>query len=67
MATLTVMARPKKNAADRLDKPLRIRLTESDRAAIDSAAAIDEQETSTWAREQLLKLAQRRTEGKRGR
>lgn len=54
-----VMGRPKKPDAERMEKPLRIRLTAEQRKALDRAAKNAGQETSTWAREQLLKIAGR--------
>lgn len=52
-----VMGRPKKPDAERMEKPLRIRLTAEQRKTLDNAAENAGQETSTWAREQLLKIA----------
>jgi hypothetical protein len=49
--------RPPKPPEDRKAAELRIRLTEAQRAALDAAAG---QDTSTWAREVLLRAAKRR-------
>lgn len=40
------------------DRPLRIRLTEDERALLDSAAAKQDKGTSSWAREVLIEAAQ---------
>lgn len=58
MATLSLMAgRPKANQADVKSNMLRIRLTQSDRAKLDQAAAVESAETSTWARARLVAMA----------
>ena len=51
------MGRPPKPPEDRKDAELRIRLTDSEREELDRAAGKD---TSTWAREVLLRAAKRR-------
>ena len=51
------MGRPPKPPGDRKDAELRIRLTEAEREELDRAAG---QDTSTWAREVLLRAAKRR-------
>jgi hypothetical protein len=50
--------RPEKPPEKRKSAELRIRLTEADRAELDRAAGSD---TSTWAREVLLRAARRKT------
>lgn len=49
--------RPPKPPEERKAAELRIRLTEAQRAELDAAAG---QDTSTWAREVLLRAAKRR-------
>ena len=49
--------RPPKPPEERKAAELRIRLTEGQRAELDAAAG---QDTSTWAREVLLRAAKRR-------
>lgn len=51
--------RPPLNAADRLDSELRIRLKANDREQMDRAAQASGHKTSTWARQELLRLAGR--------
>lgn len=51
------MGRPPKPPEERKAAELRIRLTEGQRATLDAAAG---QDTSTWAREVLLRAAKRR-------
>lgn len=41
------------------DKPLRIRLTDDERASLDKAAGAAGKATSAWARDVLLKAAAR--------
>ena len=53
------MARPKKKASEAKTDILQIRLTESERQAIDRAAASKSLETSTWARSELMALAKK--------
>jgi len=48
--------RPPKDPDERKSAELRIRLTEQERAELDAAAGAN---TSTWAREVLLKAAKR--------
>jgi len=48
--------RPEKPPEERKTAELRIRLTETQRAELDSAAG---QDTSTWARDVLLRAAKR--------
>jgi hypothetical protein len=43
---------------------LRIRLTEAERAALDGIAAKNTLDTSTWARMELMKLAQQNADKK---
>lgn len=50
--------RPPKPPEERKAAELRIRLTEAQRAELDAAAG---QDTSTWAREVLLRAAKRRS------
>ena len=52
-----VMGRPKKPDSERREKPLRIRVTKDERRILDEAAQNAGQETSTWARDILLKNA----------
>jgi hypothetical protein len=52
------MGRPPKPSTERKAAELRIRLTESQRAELDEAAG---QDTSTWARDVLLRAAKRRS------
>ena len=54
-----MMGRPKKSDSERKDSELRIRLTAEDRLALDKAAQGAGQETSTWARDLLLKNAEK--------
>jgi hypothetical protein len=54
------MARPQKPAGETRENVLRIRLTEEERAAIDTAAKEKGLETSTYARMELLALARRK-------
>jgi hypothetical protein len=49
--------RPKKPEGEAKVNVLRIRLTPAERAALDAAAAARGEETSTWARAELLRLA----------
>jgi hypothetical protein len=53
------MARPKKPATESKTNTLRIRLTDTERRAIDGAAASKSLETSTWARFELMALAKK--------
>jgi hypothetical protein len=50
--------RPPKPPEERKSAELRIRLTEAQRATLDAAAG---QDTSTWARDVLLRAAKRRS------
>jgi uncharacterized protein (DUF1778 family) len=60
VATIVLMmGRPPKPEDERKANVLRIRLTKEDRQALDRAASSQGQETSTWARDALLKLANR--------
>jgi hypothetical protein len=52
------MGRPPKAPEERKAAELRIRLTEAQRAELDAAAGED---TSTWARDVLLRAARRRS------
>lgn len=56
VATASVMGRKPLAEKDRRAKPLRIRLTDAERAEIDKAAV---GKTSTWARNVLLRAARR--------
>ena len=56
----TRMGRPPKPPEQRKSSELRIRLTEADRGTLDEAAHSKGAETSTWAREVLLKAAKRK-------
>jgi hypothetical protein len=51
------MGRPPKPPEERKTAELRIRLTEAQRAQLDTAAG---QDTSTWAREVLLRASKRK-------
>lgn len=51
--------RPKKPENESRENVLRIRLTDAEREAIDSAANTRGLETSTWARMELLALARK--------
>jgi hypothetical protein len=51
--------RPKLPGCKRRDKPLCIRLTDAERATIEIKAFLAGKEPSSWAREQLLKIAKR--------
>ncbi len=56
----TRMGRPPKPPEQRKSSELRIRLTEADREMLDEVAEAKGEETSTWARDVLLKAAKRR-------
>ncbi len=56
----TRMGRPPKPPDDRKSSELRIRLTAMDRETLDEVARSKGAETSTWARDILLKAAKRR-------
>ena len=49
--------RPKKPKGERRSKPLRVLLTDDERATIDTTAESRGMESSTWARMVLLKEA----------
>jgi hypothetical protein len=51
------MAPPKKPPEEVRKNVLRIRLSEAERAALDQAASDRGEDTSTWARRELLALA----------
>jgi hypothetical protein len=51
--------RPKKPEGEVRENVLRIRLTDSERAQLDRAAKSQDEETSTWARLELLMLAKK--------
>jgi uncharacterized protein (DUF1778 family) len=51
------MARPTLSGERKTDRTLRIRLTDAERDALDSAARWYGEPTSRWAREELLRLA----------
>lgn len=57
MKTKGSRGRPPKPPEERKAAELRIRLTEAQRAELDAAAG---QDTSTWARDVLLRAAKRR-------
>jgi hypothetical protein len=57
MVKQSKMGRPPKAPDERKAAELRIRLTEAQRAELDAAAG---QDTSTWARDVLLRAAKRR-------
>lgn len=63
--TLGMAGRPPKSDDERRDNVLRIRLTADERAALDAEAQRTEADTSTWAREKLLKLAGGVRQGRR--
>jgi hypothetical protein len=51
--------RKKKPAAEAKTYMLRIRMTEADRALLETAARLKSLETSTWARSELVALARK--------
>jgi uncharacterized protein (DUF1778 family) len=53
------MGRKKLPPGKAREKPLRIRLTEMERALVDRAARLKGSTTSAWARDGLLRLAQK--------
>jgi hypothetical protein len=55
-----MMGRPKKPEVKVRKNVLRIRLTEDERAQLDQTAAREAAETSTWARDVLLREAMKR-------
>lgn len=57
--TSVMAGRPKKPKNETRDNVLRIRLTDDERKALDQAALAVGLETSTWARFELLALAQK--------
>jgi hypothetical protein len=57
--------KPKADRAQVKANTLRIRMTESERAELDAAASSQKEETSTWAREELLILARKLPKRKR--
>jgi hypothetical protein len=54
------MARPKKPKRELRKNLLRIRLTDSERKAINAAAQARTLDMSTWARAELLQIAKRK-------
>lgn len=50
--------RKPKKPEDRKSNTLRIRLTAEERAKLDDAAEKNRKDVSTWARDELLRLAQ---------
>ena len=56
---ISMKGRPKKDASERRENFLRIRLTDSERAALDEAAQSKSLDTSAWARTLLLDLAKK--------
>ena len=60
MATVIRMGRKPLSDEERRDKPLRIRLTDAEREVIDGAAgSAGHHSTSRWARDTLLRAAER--------
>jgi uncharacterized protein (DUF1778 family) len=53
------MGRKPLSKKPKTDRPLRIRLTDDERQLLDDAANIEGQPTSSWAREMLIKIANR--------
>lgn len=53
------MARPKKPESETLSYMLRIRMSESDREILDSAAKVRSLQLSSWARSELVALARK--------
>ena len=51
------MARTPLSDSRKSDKPLKIRVTDKERAALDKAAQAAKKPTSTWARDLLLEVA----------
>lgn len=51
--------RPRKPASESKSYMLRIRMTEDDRALLEAAAKSAGEETSTWARDELVALARK--------
>jgi len=51
--------RPSKPASERRNYPLRIRVNDAERIAIETAAQTQSKKTSTWARELILLEARR--------
>jgi hypothetical protein len=62
MATLILMARPKKNDRDRKDIDLRIPVTQDQKRLIVEAANLDGLDMAGWARQLLLRAAKLRHE-----
>lgn len=58
--------RHKKASKDAMSYMLRIRMTEADRALLEEAAKFKSLETSTWARSELVELARKILERRRG-
>jgi uncharacterized protein (DUF1778 family) len=54
------MSRPLKNPEDRKDYHLRVPLTEAQRALIEEAARLEDEDRAAWARTILLEAARRR-------
>lgn len=53
------MGRPPKAEKDKRANVLRVCLTDAERQAVDTAARTAGQESSTWARDRLLRAANR--------
>jgi hypothetical protein len=59
VATLAMMAgRPPKPESERRTNILRIRMTDQERELIDAVASANDEDTSSWAREWLIALAE---------
>jgi len=60
VGTITAMAgKPRANRDKVKSNVLRVRLTPGEREMLDWAASVEEAESSTWARQKLLKLAEK--------
>lgn len=64
LATITSMARPRKNKSDRKDFDLRVPLTATQKELVAKAARLEGQDMATWARPILIDAANKRVEGK---
>jgi hypothetical protein len=62
IATITGMARPRKNKSDRKDFDLRVPLTASQKALVAKAARLEGQDMAAWARPILIEAASKRVE-----
>lgn len=54
------MPRPPKNPEDRKDYHLRVPLAEAQRAAVEEAARLEDQDMAAWARAVLMDAAKKR-------